>query len=92
MSAAQIERRSELEGGVSTTPALIVENRSRKEAISAAPQTKKPGLRTAINEKCKECIYDPDRGIGTWRQQVTACTSRSCPLYPVRPVYRGGTK
>lgn len=43
-------------------------------------------FRAAIDAKCKECIYDPIAGKGTWRQQVEACTSRSCPLYPVRPV------
>lgn len=43
-------------------------------------------LRGAINAKCKECIYDPMGGAGTWREQVEACTSRTCPLYPVRPV------
>jgi hypothetical protein len=42
-------------------------------------------LRAAINAKCKECIYDPISGRGTWRQQVEACTSRTCPLFPVRP-------
>ncbi len=42
-------------------------------------------LRAAINAKCKECIYDPIAGRGTWRQQVEACTSPRCPLYPVRP-------
>ena len=43
-------------------------------------------LRSAINAKCKECIYDPVGGKGTWRQQVEACTSRSCPLFAVRPL------
>jgi hypothetical protein len=42
-------------------------------------------LRDAINTKCKECIFDPVGGFGTWRQQVDRCTSYSCPLYPVRP-------
>ena len=41
-------------------------------------------LRKAINDKCKECIYDK-MGEGNWRQQVEACTSPSCPLFPVRP-------
>ena len=41
-------------------------------------------LRKAINEKCKDCIYDK-LGEGNWRQQVTACTCTTCPLYPVRP-------
>lgn len=43
-------------------------------------------LRAAINAKCRECIYDPLSGKGTWRQQVEACTSYGCPLYPVRPL------
>lgn len=42
-------------------------------------------LRTAINNKCKECIYDPLAGAGTWKQQVEACTSKTCPLFEVRP-------
>ena len=46
-------------------------------------------LRAAINAKCKECIYDPVSGKGTWRQQVEACTAPSCPLYPVRPTSAG---
>jgi len=45
-------------------------------------------LRKAINNKCKECIYD-EKGGGTWRQQVEACTATKCPLYPVRPVSSG---
>jgi hypothetical protein len=43
------------------------------------------GLRTAINRKCRECIYDPRGGGGTWREQVQACIAPDCPLYPVRP-------
>jgi len=42
-------------------------------------------LRAAIDAKCRECLYDPDSGCGPWRMQVDACTSPSCPLYPVRP-------
>ena len=42
------------------------------------------GLRSSINAKCKQCIYDPSNG-GTWRQQVDACTVVSCPLFDVRP-------
>lgn len=41
-------------------------------------------LRTAINAKCKDCIYDPLAG-GTWRQQVDRCTSPECGLFDVRP-------
>lgn len=40
----------------------------------------------AINEKCKDCIYDP-AVKGTWREQVELCTSeKSCALWPYRPV------
>lgn len=42
-------------------------------------------LRAAINAKCKDCIYDPKSGHGTWRQQVEGCTVSRCPLFPVRP-------
>ena len=41
-------------------------------------------LRQAINNKCKECIYDSEQP-GSWRQQVVKCTSISCPLYQFRP-------
>lgn len=42
-------------------------------------------LRKAINAKCTECIYDPIGGEGGKLQQIEACTSYACPLYPVRP-------
>jgi hypothetical protein len=42
-------------------------------------------LRAAINAKCKDCIYDPLSGLGHWRQQVTLCAIKTCPLWPVRP-------
>jgi hypothetical protein len=45
----------------------------------------KPGLRAAVNSKCRECIVDMRPGNGRWRQQVEACTAPDCPLYPVRP-------
>ena len=46
-------------------------------------------LRKAVDAKCRECIYDGGSGGGTWRQQVTACTSPKCPLFPVRPLAGG---
>jgi hypothetical protein len=49
-------------------------------------KVKTRSLRATINAKCRECIYDPIAGGGTWRQQVEACTSTNCPLWPVRPV------
>lgn len=45
----------------------------------------KPGMRGRVNAKCIECIYDDVGGNGSWRQQVEACTSESCPLYAIRP-------
>ncbi len=41
-------------------------------------------LRSAVNRKCKECLYDSGER-GGWRQQIEACTSSSCPLFNVRP-------
>jgi len=43
----------------------------------------KAGLRGKIDAKCAECIYDP-YSEGTWRKQVEKCTSRTCPLFPIR--------
>ena len=42
---------------------------------------------TAINEKCKECLYDSEVE-GTWRMQVEACELTDCALYPYRPKSR----
>jgi len=40
----------------------------------------------AINDKCKDCIYDQKAG-GSWREQVEACKSeKTCALWPYRPV------
>ena len=41
-------------------------------------------LRKAINQNCKDCVYD-EIAAGTWRQQVTLCSVKSCALYDVRP-------
>lgn len=49
----------------------------------------KKGRQGKINAKCIDCIYDGVCGVGTWRQQVEACTSLNCPLYPVRPMSKG---
>lgn len=47
-----------------------------------------PSLRGAINAKCRDCIYDP-AAPGTCAQQIKACTSMDCPLWPVRPIPPG---
>lgn len=39
----------------------------------------------AINEFCRQCIYDPSSGLGNWKQQIGACTFAECPLFPYRP-------
>ena len=43
-------------------------------------------LRRAINQKCRDCIYDPLSGHGTWRQQIAGCTVYACPLWQFRPL------
>ncbi len=50
--------------------------------------TPKAKLRAAIAAKCKDCIYDPLSGLGSWRNQAYLCTVKTCPLYPYRPVPR----
>lgn len=49
------------------------------------------GMRKAINDMCKECIYDKFQE-GTWREQVEKCTSPKCPLYKHRPITISSTK
>jgi hypothetical protein len=41
-------------------------------------------LRKAINDNCKDCLYDKLEP-GTWLQQVTLCVVKSCALHNVRP-------
>ena len=41
-------------------------------------------LRKAINQHCLNCVHYKT-AAGTWRQQVTLCGVKSCPLYDVRP-------
>lgn len=42
--------------------------------------------RCAIDAMCFQCIYSGrDGGGGSWRQQVTNCTSDQCALWRVRP-------
>jgi hypothetical protein len=43
-------------------------------------------LRKAINDKCKDCIYDPLAGTGNWRKQVHSCIDTACPLHPYWPM------
>lgn len=41
-------------------------------------------LRAAVDQNCKQCIYDI-QSPSTWRQQVTLCAIKECPLWHVRP-------
>lgn len=50
----------------------------------------KISLCKSINEKCKDCIYDPLSGLGTWREQVAQCTVLDRPLWLIRPGPRSG--
>ena len=43
-----------------------------------------PSLRKRIDQHCKSCVYDSS-APGSWRQQVTLCSVKSCALYDVRP-------
>ena len=47
-------------------------------------------LRNAINAHCRDCIYDPLSGGGTWREQIAQCSVISCALWPVRPAPNRG--
>ena len=47
-------------------------------------------LRKAINDFCRQCIYDPHCGGGTWREQVAQCAAVKCPLWPFRPLPGSG--
>ena len=58
------------------------------ESVSETPPLeakKRKSMRRAINEYCKECIYD-DCSTGNWKQQTGACTVTACPLYEFRPI------
>lgn len=57
-----------------------------QDTPSEDPAAPKHSLRSAINQTCKDCIYDDVGGEGNWRQQVEKCTVSVCGLYQVRPI------
>lgn len=58
-----------------------------EDATDSQDGQPKRSLRGAINQHCRDCVYDPmDKGAGTWRMQTEACTVTHCALYEVRPV------
>lgn len=56
------------------------------EARARSRSSRRPAVkwRAAVNAKCKDCIFDPMSGLGTWQQQVRACEIRECPLWAIR--------
>ena len=62
----------------------VEESEETGEASALSP---KKSLRGAINQTCRDCIWDEHaKGAGNWRQQVEKCTVSKCGLYSVRPV------
>ena len=49
------------------------------------PPAPKMSRTKALNEHCKNCIYDK-AADGTWREQVENCTSQHCALWQHRPM------
>ena len=52
-----------------------------KDRLLARPSS---NAKQAVSAYCTDCIFDAHEP-GNWRQQVTACATRSCDLYRVRP-------
>ena len=67
------------------TNAPTINQDSRRIANQHRNVNTKPSLRSAINAMCRNCLYDRISGPGSWRQQIEACTAKTCPLYNVRP-------
>ena len=65
------------------------------QARTGSNNQKKQGeimsLRKAINEKCRDCVYDKSN-LGNFVQQVSMCPQMDCPLWKVRPVSRKWAK
>lgn len=45
----------------------------------------KKSLRKAINENCRDCIYDPEVA-GSAATQIELCSAYRCKMWVVRPV------
>ena len=57
--------------------------------LQNAAKGKPRSFKKCVEAFCKNCIYDPLAGGGTWRQQVGDCPAKDCALYPVRPLPAG---
>lgn len=42
-------------------------------------------LKKCIEQKCKDCTYDPC-APGSWRSQTESCHVKACALWEVRPI------
>ena len=65
----------------------IDEAEETEESGENSALSPKKSLRSAVNNYCRDCIYDEyAKGEGNWRQQVAKCTVSKCGLYEVRPM------
>ena len=55
-------------------------NAAIQKALAVQKIAHKGDLRSIINAKCCDCIYDPEKP-GNWREQVGDCIESNCPLY-----------
>ena len=64
--------------------ALFTEADRAKAKAARAAAAPLPSRAKAIAAKCRDCIFD-EAAAGTAAQQIQACASVDCPLWPVRP-------
>lgn len=39
----------------------------------------------AIAANCRDCVHDP-AALGTWKEQISACSRTACPFWRFRPL------
>ena len=61
------------------------------ESVLSREEGGMKSLRKAINDKCIDCIHDPEMPGGP-TEQIHLCTSLDCPLWPVRKRLKFGPK
>lgn len=77
--------------GLANAARRRAEMRERGEAIQirnpAEVAKQNPlSLRAAVNAKCYECVGGTlEQPSKNWRNEIRNCTSKLCPLVPVRP-------
>lgn len=67
-----------------SAPGRALAKNHRKQMIPALTRPIKSRTK-AIEQHCRDCIYDSLGGAGTWREQVKNCTNQSCALFNFRP-------